>query len=275
MLEQLGEAPDLAVLFDWRSWLVAPRTWPMPSGCCSGSGRRGHGGVGAGREPRGRGPPRWCCSRPRGGGRLRSGRDGARAVRFDARREGEGWRLIGLDDIATDGATLILLADPFSFPVDGFLEELARRAPELTVIGGLASAANGSGGNRLVADDVVISHGVVGLYLPPGLPVRAVVSQGCRPVGEPFVITRARDNLIEEIADGRFLDRLLETAEAASASRIAPSWRGSRSGSCSTSERSPSVRVDFLIRSVPALDRDRCGGGGYDVAVGSTVQFQV
>lgn len=32
-------------------------------------------------------------------------------------------------------------ADPFSFPVDGFVDELARRAPGLTVIGGLALAA--------------------------------------------------------------------------------------------------------------------------------------
>ncbi len=210
------------------------------------------------------------------GGRMRTGPGGARAVRFEAEREGDGWRLAGTDDIAVDGATLVLLADPFSFPVDGFIGELARRAPGLTVIGGLASAAAGPGGNRLVADQEVVDRGAVGLFLPPGVPVRALVSQGCRPVGEPFVVTRSSGNLIEEIAGRPALDRLLETAEAATPEDRALMARGLHVGLVLDEAKESFGQGDFLIRTVLGADRDsRAVAVGADVAVGSTVQFQV
>ena len=67
------------------------------------------------------------------------------------------------------------------------------------MIGGAASAARGPGGNRLVLDGRITTTGAVGVFVD-GLPVRAVVSQGCRPVGAPYVITRGEGNRIEELA---------------------------------------------------------------------------
>lgn len=210
------------------------------------------------------------------GGRLRRGAGGARAVRFEAEREGEGWRLTGTDDVAVDGATLVLLADPYTFPVDPFVEELAQRAPGLTIIGGLASAASGPGGNRLVADDVVTARGAVGLLLPPGLPVHALVSQGCRPVGEPFVVTSAEGNLIEEIAGRPALDRVLETAEAATPEDRHLMAQGLQVGLVLDESKASFGHGDFLIRTVLGADRTtRAVAVGAEVAVGSTVQFQV
>ncbi len=209
-------------------------------------------------------------------GRLRVGSDGARAVRFEAAREGEGWRLTGTDDVAIDGATLVLLADPFSFPVDGFLAELADRAPGLTVVGGLASAAVGPGGNRLVADDVVSDRGAVGLFLPPGMAVRALVSQGCRPVGEPLVVTRGTGNLIEELGGRPALDRVMEAAEAATPSERSLMARGLHVGLVLDEAKESFGPGDFLIRAVLGADRaTKAVAIGADVEVGSTVQFQV
>ncbi|MEZ5178450.1 MAG: FIST C-terminal domain-containing protein [Acidimicrobiales bacterium] len=210
------------------------------------------------------------------GGRLRTGSSGARAVHFASHREGEGWRLTGTGDVAVDGATLVLLADPFTFPVDGFVDELARRAPGLTVVGGLASAARGPGGNRLVADDLVTDRGAVGLFLPPGVPVRALVSQGCRPVGDPLVITRARDNLIEEIAGRPALDRLFETAEAVSPEDRSLMAQSLQVGLVLDEAKESFGPGDFLVRPVLGADREsRAVAVGSDVEVGTTVQFQV
>jgi len=278
VLEQLGEGPDLAVLFVTGAFAGATedlanavRVLLKPKSLVGATAVSVLSGP---REVEGRAAVVLFAAS--WGGRLRTGRDGARAVRFDAEREGDGWRLTGTDDVATDGATLILLADPFSFPVDGFLEEITRRAPGLTVIGGLASAANGSGGNRLVADDVVISQGAVGLYLPPGVPVRALVSQGCRPVGEPLVVTRSRDNLIEEIAGVPALDRLLDTAERASPEDRALMARALQLGIVLDESQESFGPGDFLIRAVLGADREnRAVAVTTDVSVGSTVQFQV
>ena len=79
--------------------------------------------------------------------------------------------------------TLLLLADPFTFPVEAFLARLGEDRPGLQVIGGMASAAHGPGGNRLVLDDELHLEGAVGVLLSGPPNVRAVVSQGCRPIG--------------------------------------------------------------------------------------------
>ncbi len=211
------------------------------------------------------------------GGRLkRSATSGVRAVRFEAHREGDGWRLTGTDDVAVDGATLVLLADPFSFPVDGFLAELAERAPGLTVVGGMASAASGPGGNRLVADDLVTEQGAVGLFLPPGVPVEAVVSQGCRPVGEPLVVTGSTQNLITEIAGRPALDRVMEVAEAATPEVRSQMNRGLHIGGVVDEQQESFGQGDFLIRNVLGADRQsKAVAVGTEIEVGTTVQFQV
>lgn len=209
-------------------------------------------------------------------GRMRSGNQGARVVTFSARRDGDGWRLQGTDDVAVDGATLVLLADPFSFPLDGFLEELHRRSPSLQVVGGLASAAAGPGGNRLVAHRDVRTDGAVGLLLPPGVPVTALVSQGCRPVGEPLVVTAARDNIIEEIAGRPALDRVMDTASSASPDDRSLMARGLQIGLVADETQETFGPGDFLVRSVLGADKQsRAVAVGTEVPVGSTVQFHV
>ncbi|MEO6988038.1 MAG: FIST N-terminal domain-containing protein [Aquihabitans sp.] len=205
-------------------------------------------------------------------GRLRTS---AKVIRFEAEREGDAWRLTGTDAVGSDG-TLILLADPFSFPVDSFIGELHRRSPGLTVVGGMASAASGPGGNRLVAGSETVTRGAVGIHLPAGVPVRAVVSQGCRPVGEPLVVTEATGNLIAEIAGRRALDRITETADEADPQDRALMAQGLQVGLVLDERLETFGAGDFLVRNV--LGADRSTGAvavGADVAVGTTVQFQV
>jgi small ligand-binding sensory domain FIST len=278
VVEAIGEAPDLAVLFvsgafagatedvaDAVRRLLRPRA-------LLGSTTAAVVALGLELEDR----PAIALFAADWSGRLRTGPDGARTVRFEARRVDDGWQLAGTEDVLVDGATLVLLADPFSFPVDGFLDELHERAPGLTVVGGLASAAVGVGGNRLVADAEVTDRGAVGLLLPPGTPVRAVVSQGCRPVGDPLVVTRASANLIDEIAGRPALDRVMETAEAAGPGDRSLMARGLHIGLVVDEARETFGPGDFLIRTVLGADREtRAVAVGADVEVGTTVQFHV
>jgi len=278
VLEELGEAPDLAVLFVTGAFAGATedlanavRELLRPSAFV---GATAVSVLAGDKEVEDRAAVVLFAAR--WGGRLRVGSGGARAVRFEAAREGEGWRLTGADDVAVDGATLVLLADPFSFPVDGFLEELANLAPGLTVIGGLASAASGPGGNRLIADDLVTDRGAVGLFLPPGLPVQVLVSQGCRPVGEALVVTRSSGNLIEEIAGRPALDRVMEIAEAASHDDRTLMAHGLHVGLVIEETKESFGQGDFLIRNVLGADRStKAVAIGAEVDVGSTIQFQV
>ncbi|WP_426572940.1 FIST signal transduction protein [Aquihabitans sp. McL0605] len=200
----------------------------------------------------------------------------ARALPIDVVRHEDAWRVSADVDLALPGATVVLVADPFSFPVDAFVDDVTSRAPGLTVVGGLASAGSGPGGNRLVADGRTTSQGAVALLLPPGIGAHAVVSQGCRPVGEPLVVTKATGNVIEEIAGQPALDRLMAQAEAATPEDRSRMARGLQLGLVLDEHKLEFESGDFLIRAVLGADHERRAVAvGAEIEVGSTVQFQV
>ncbi|MGI8756214.1 MAG: FIST signal transduction protein [Acidimicrobiales bacterium] len=207
-----------------------------------------------------------------------TGASAPRAVRLGADRSPDGWELTGIDQVAVPGATLVLLADPFSYPVEDLIAEMERTvaSPGVQIIGGLASAAPGPGGNWLVADDEVTSHGAVGLLLPPDVATRTVVSQGCRPIGEALVVTKSRGNLIEEIAGQPALDRLMAQAKGASPEERMLMAQGLHLGVVADEAKSSFDRGDFLIRAVLGADPSaRAIAVGGEIEVGTTVQFQV
>jgi small ligand-binding sensory domain FIST len=198
-----------------------------------------------------------------------------RSVHLRAAPTPDGWRIDGLDASAVAG-TLLLLSDPFSFPADGLLDRLAVVSPGLTVIGGLASAGRGPGGNRMVVDGDVHIEGAVGALLPPGNGVTPLVSQGCRPVGKPMVVTRAERNVIYELAGQPALERLTDLIEKVSASERALLARGLHLGVVIDEHRVDFDRGDFLVRNVVGADRAVGAIAVGDVIdIGAIVQFHV
>ena len=207
-----------------------------------------------------------------------------RPVRLQATRTASGIPLQGLSASTFEpGDALLLLADPFSLPVDAIIDALATfetsEASEtlsVPVVGGMASAANTPGGNRLVLDDEVMSSGGVGVVLPGGVATRTVVSQGCRPIGDPMIVTRAEGNLVMEIAGRPALDRLDDLVRAADAEERALLASGLQIGIAIDEHRATFERGDFLVRGVVGADRlQRALAVGDRVEVGTTVQFQV
>jgi small ligand-binding sensory domain FIST len=174
-----------------------------------------------------------------------------------------------------EAATLLLLADHFSFPTDAFLRRLNTERPGLSVIGGLASAANHPGGNRLALDGDVRSDGAVGVFLD-GVVVNTVVSQGCRPIGKPFTVTRADRNLVVELGGQPALRRLEELAADATEADRELLRRGLQVGLVVDEHKVDFERGDFLVRSVLGADPDVGSiAVGDQIDVGQTLQFQV
>jgi small ligand-binding sensory domain FIST len=172
---------------------------------------------------------------------------------------------------------LLLLADPYTLPVDRVIHLLAERAPGLPLLGGMASAALGPGGNRLALDDTVHTTGAVGALIGPGVGLATVVSQGCRPVGRPLVVTRSERNVIYELAGRPALERLLEMAKSGmSEHEIRLINQGLHLGLVIDEHQAEFGRGDFLVRNV--LGADQSNGAiavGDRVDVGTTVQFHV
>ncbi|MDQ3946556.1 MAG: FIST C-terminal domain-containing protein [Actinomycetota bacterium] len=195
-------------------------------------------------------------------------------VRLEVVPTPDGPSMVGWPD--EPEGTLLLLADPFSFPADAFLERVNDDLPGLQVIGGLASAAMHPGGNRLVIDDQITNTGAVGALVNGGIEVHTLVSQGCRPVGKPYVVTKAERNFIFELGGKPALERLQETAAAASDDERELMRRGLQIGCVVDEARLEFDRGDFLVRGVVGADqRSGAIAVGDVVSVGRTVQFQV
>lgn len=199
--------------------------------------------------------------------------EGTRPVRLDALRSPDGWSIAGFPEV--DAGTLVLLADPFSFPVDGLLQHLEQTVPDLAVVGGLASASPTAGGNRLVLDGEIHRTGAVGALLPPRV-ARTLVSQGCRPIGEPFTVTGVDHNLITTLAGRPAIERLQELVAAADEHTTSLIQQGLHIGIVVNEQKLDFRRGDFLIRGVMGVDRETGAVAvGDRVQVGQTVQFQV
>jgi small ligand-binding sensory domain FIST len=182
------------------------------------------------------------------------------------------------DEVPFDPAALFLLADPFTFPVEAFIDWFGQGHPGLPVIGGMASAAQGPGGNRLVLDGKVRVGGAVGALLGPGVELASVVSQGCRPVGHPLAVTRAEGNVVYELGGQPALERLVELARRELAERDVAliNAGGLHLGRVIDEHKAEFGRGDFLVRNVIGADRAAGAIAVNDVVeLGTTVQFHL
>lgn len=180
------------------------------------------------------------------------------------------------ESIPDDASALLLLPDPFTFPTDDLLRRLEEDRPGLPVVGGMASAARAPGGNRLVINDQVVTAGAVGAFLGPDVEVSTVVSQGCRPVGSPFVVTRAEQNIVYELAGRSAVERLQEVAAGLSDEDRDLLADLVQIGRVIDENKLDFGPGDFLVRGVVGADPN--SGAlrvGDIVEVGSTAQFQV
>ncbi|MGH9223398.1 MAG: FIST signal transduction protein [Acidimicrobiales bacterium] len=193
-----------------------------------------------------------------------------------ATRTPDGPTITGWPDIPPDSSGMVVLADPFTFPVEVLLRRMEEDHPGLPLAGGMAMASSVAGHNRLLIDGEVVSAGAVGVVLGPSVTVTTVVSQGCRPVGNPFVVTRAEGDVVYELAGRPALERLGDIASALPEDERMMLYRGVHLGRVINEHKTDFGRGDFLIRAVMGGDQE--SGAiqvGDQLEVGATTQFQI
>jgi small ligand-binding sensory domain FIST len=199
-------------------------------------------------------------------------------LRYEQTAEGDtftGWPE-AMPDVWPDGSTLVLLGDPFSFAADRFLERIHEDQPGRTVVGGMASAARRPGENQLIQGRTPAQEGAVAVLLQGDSGVRTVVSQGCRPIGDHFVITRAEDNVIHELGGRPAYERLQQVYATLATSEQEMVRQGLHLGRVVNEYQDRFEQGDFLVRNVLGVD-PKSGAlaiGDY-VRPGQTVQFHV
>ncbi len=196
--------------------------------------------------------------------------------RLGVARSDDGVTVTGLPQLRSDDRVAAMLVDPYSFPVGGFLEQSNVLMPGFPLVGGLAGAGAGPGANRLFVDGEVVPRGGVGFVLGGEVGARAVVSQGCRPIGPPMTVTRADRNVIMELAGTPAYTRLVEIVTALPPAEQELAARGLHIGIAMDEYAEEHGRGDFLIRGVVGADEETGAVAVGDVVeVGQTVRFQV
>ena len=199
-------------------------------------------------------------------------------LEFQATTEGgtfTGWHE-ALGDRWPEGASLILLGEPFSFPADVLLSRLNDDRPELCVVGGMASGGWGVGQNRLLLGNRVLDRGAVALVMHGSTKLRTIVSQGCRPVGRPLVVTKAEQNVILELGGLPALKQLQEIFGTLTPHEQGLFRHGLHVGQVINEYQDHFGRGDFLVRNVQGADPDSGAiAVGDFVRVGQTLQFHV
>ena len=188
----------------------------------------------------------------------------------------DGMAVVGMPERADDDAVGVLLADPWSFPVDGFVARSNEALTGLPFVGGCATGWRGRGSTRLLINGETVDRGAVGALLAGPVGARALVSQGCRPIGPAMTVTAADGNVLLEIAGVPALDKLEQILLELDPESQALAATGLHIGIAMDEYAEEHGLGDFLVRGIAGSDPDRRGIVVGDlVPVGRTVQFQL
>lgn len=177
-----------------------------------------------------------------------------------------------------DLRAVVLLADPFSSPMTRILPAFNTAWPGVPVVGGMASAARAPGGNRLLINDRILRDGLVGLAIGGPIDIDCTVSQGCRPIGKPWVITKSQRHVVQQLGGRpalRVVQELIDTLS--DDERTLAQSGGLLVGRVIDEYKERFGRGDFLIRGLMGVDHDAgyVAIGDTQVRVGQTIQFHV
>jgi small ligand-binding sensory domain FIST len=174
---------------------------------------------------------------------------------------------------------IMMFADPFSTPITRLLPAIVGcGGPEqpIPVVGGMSSGASQPGHNALVIDDTITHNGAVGVTIAGQVAVDIIVSQGCRPVGKPIVVTKAKGNIIQELGGRQALEIVQEMAGELDDEERGLLSAGLLVGTVINEYKARFGRGDFLVRNILGYDKQHGAIAVGDMPrVGQTVQFHV
>uniref|UniRef100_A0A832M5B5 FIST C-domain domain-containing protein n=1 Tax=Oscillatoriales cyanobacterium SpSt-402 TaxID=2282168 RepID=A0A832M5B5_9CYAN len=90
----------------------------------------------------------------------------------------------------------VLLAEPAFGRINDLLQGLDFAYPGSTKVGGLSSGGFGNNAGALFCNYQLYREGTVGVALTGNIVLEAIVAQGCRPIGQPFLVSEGERNIM-------------------------------------------------------------------------------
>jgi small ligand-binding sensory domain FIST len=167
----------------------------------------------------------------------------------------------------------LTLIDPFSMPVEPWLKSWNAAYPKTPCFGGLASSEGAE--SWVFLNDRLIEGGVA-VALQGAIKVHAVVSQGCKPIGEPLTVTQANENVLLTLGSQPAY-QVLNNVYLALSDEEKSRAKGHLFAGLAMSEYVDDYkRGDFLVRNILGADPNTGAVAiGAPLRVGQTLQYQL
>lgn len=181
-----------------------------------------------------------------------------------------------LDLYPTEKPKFLTFADPASCDAERWLELLGGGYPGCPVVGGLASGMVLRKPSWLLVDGHIHLDGAAAAVLTGDVEFRTVVAQGCRPIGQPLIVTKAEGNVLQELGGRQPLEVLRETLARCSPEDQRLARHSLFAGLLMDEYRSSRKPGDFVVRNLVGFDPE--SGHlvvGANLRRGQTLQFQL
>jgi small ligand-binding sensory domain FIST len=185
----------------------------------------------------------------------------------------EDWRKFA--GTGADSDAWIVLLNPAKAAAEPWLKRWSSAFPKVPSLGALLSANDRSDEMFAFLNQKPVEAGVA-LGLKGGFTLHTIVSQGCRPIGEPHAITGLDSNLVRSIGSRDAFEILKESIESLTPQEKARAAGNIFAGLALNEYVDDFKTGDFLIRSILGADPE---SGAVALAaaprLGQTLQFQL
>ena len=181
-----------------------------------------------------------------------------------------------LDVYPTENPKFLAFADPMSCDVEKWIKLFNAGYPGAPIVGGLASGLAIGRPSWLLIGREAYTEGAVGVALSGDVDFEVVVAQGCRPIGQPLIVTKAEGHIVYQLAGRSPLEILREVIQSLTPSDQELARLSLFVGVAMNEYRDSFGQGDFLVRNLMGYDAET--GSlmiGANLHPGQTVQFQL
>jgi small ligand-binding sensory domain FIST len=165
--------------------------------------------------------------------------------------------------------------NPFSLNVEAWLKQWNQAYPHVPIFGGLSGGVPGDPEAWVFCNEGIAPGGVV-LALEGDIAVHSVVSQGCKPIGEPLTVTHAERNVLLTLGSRPAYEVLSDVYKELSDVEREQAKGHLFAGLAVSEYIEEYKRGDFLVRNIIGAD-PKSGAVAINAVprVGQTLQYQL
>lgn len=170
----------------------------------------------------------------------------------------------------------LLFASSESIGNESWLKVWDEATEGRVTVGGFGSSTTENPTTALFINGKIYDEGAVALGLQGDVTIEPLLSQGCRPIGSPWIVTEADYNIIHKIGNRPILEVLRDTLEDMPQDEQALAHGNVFIGLVMDEYKQSFGTGDFLVRNLAAIDPK---SGAVAIAtplrVGQNLQFQI